>query len=172
MKKQITMERTLDATLDEVWELWTTKDGIESWWGPEGFETTVAELDLRVGGRLVYAFTAVGPQQVEFMKQAGQPLTQHMKARYTLVQPKTAAAWQNLVEFIPGITPYEVETRFDLETRGKQVHMKVRFDAMHDEQFTKYAEMGWTEELGKLAKLLARRGDEGGDKGAGARSGE
>ena len=24
------------ATLEEVWELWTTKDGIESWWGPEG----------------------------------------------------------------------------------------------------------------------------------------
>jgi hypothetical protein len=92
------------------------------------------------------------------MKQAGQPLTQHMKARYTVVQPKTAAAWMNLVEFIPGITPYEVETRFDLEARGKQVHMKLRFDAMHDEQFTKFAEMGWNEEFGKLERLLARRG--------------
>ena len=30
--------------------------------------------------------------------------------------------------------------------------MKLRFDAMHDEQLTKYAEMGWTEELGKLEK--------------------
>ena len=152
------MERTFDATLDEVWELWTTKDGIESWWGPEGFETTVSTLDLRVGGALHYAFTAVGENQVKFMQQSGQPLTQHMKARYTFVQPKTSAAWQNLVEFIPGITPYEVETRFDLESRGKQVHMKLRFDAMHDEQFTKYAEMGWTEELAKLQKRLAVRG--------------
>ena len=158
MKRQITMERTFDATLDEVWELWTTKDGIESWWGPEGFETTVSRLELRVGGALHYAFTAVGPNQIAFMQQAGQPLTQHMKARYTLVQPKTAAAWQNLIEFVPGITPYEAESRFDLEARGKQVHMKLRFDAMHDEQLTKYAEMGWTEELGKLEKRLAIRG--------------
>jgi uncharacterized protein YndB with AHSA1/START domain len=158
MKKQITMERTFDATLDEVWELWTTKDGIESWWGPEGFETKVSKLELRVGGALHYAFTAVGENQIKFMQQAGQPLTQHMKARYTLVQPKTSAAWQNLVEFVPGITPYEVESRFDLEARGKQVHMKLRFDAMHDEQLTKYAEMGWTEELGKLQKRLALRG--------------
>jgi hypothetical protein len=59
---------------------------------------------------------------------------------------------------VPGITPYEVESRFDLEARGKQVHMKLRFDAMHDEQLTKYAEMGWTEELGKLQKRLALRG--------------
>ena len=157
MKRQITMERTFVATLDEVWELWTTKDGIESWWGPIGFETKVAKLELRVGGALEYSFTAVGPDQVRFMKDAQQPLTQHMKARYTVVQPKTAAAWQNLVEFIPGITPYEVESRFDLEPRGKQVHMKLRFDAMHDEQFTQFAEMGWKEELGKLEQRLAAR---------------
>jgi uncharacterized protein YndB with AHSA1/START domain len=157
MKRQITMERTFTAALDEVWELWTTKDGIESWWGPIGFETKVARLELRVGGALEYSFTAVGPDQVKFMKDAQQPLTQHMKARYTVVQPKTAAAWQNLVEFIPGITPYEVESRFDLEARGKQVHMKLRFDAMHDEQFTQFAEMGWKEELGKLEQRLAAR---------------
>lgn len=157
MKKQITMERTLTGTLDDVWDLWTTKEGIESWWGPEGFETRVAKLELRVGGGLEYSFTAVGKEQVAFMQQAGQPLTQHMKARYTVVQPKTAAAWQNLVEFIPGVTPYEVETRFDLEPRGKQVFMRVRFDAMHDEQYTKFAEMGWTEELNKLERRLKSR---------------
>jgi uncharacterized protein YndB with AHSA1/START domain len=157
MKRQITMERTFVATLDEVWELWTTKDGIESWWGPIGFETKVAKLELRVGGSLEYSFTAVGPDQVKFMKDAQQPLTQNMKARYTVVQPKTAAAWQSLVEFIPGITPYEVESRFDLEPRGKQVHMKLSFDAMHDEQFTQFAEMGWKEELGKLEQRLAAK---------------
>jgi uncharacterized protein YndB with AHSA1/START domain len=155
MKKQIAMERTLDGTLGDVWELWTTREGIESWWGPEGFETRVARLELRVGGALEYSFTAVGAGQIAFMQQAQQPLTQHMKARYTLVQPKTAAAWQNLVEFIPGITPYEVETRFDLKPRGKQVHMIVRFDAMHDDQYTQFAEMGWREELNKLERRLA-----------------
>ena len=158
MRKQITMERTFQATLDEVWELWTTKEGIESWWGPEGFETRVTTLELRVGGTLEYSFTAVGPDQIRFMQEAQQPLIQNMKARYTLVQPKTAAAWQSLVEFIPGVTPYEVESRFDLEARGKQVHMKLRFDAMHDDRFTQLAEMGWKEELGKLERRLAARG--------------
>jgi uncharacterized protein YndB with AHSA1/START domain len=158
MNKQITMERTFEATLDEVWELWTTKEGIESWWGPEGFETKVSKLELRVGGALDYAFTAVGSDQIAFMKQANQPLTQHMKARYTLIEPKRLAAWQNLVEFIPGITPYEVETRFELSTPRKgEVHMVLRFDAMHDEQFTQFAKMGWESELGKLAKTLAKR---------------
>jgi hypothetical protein len=31
------------------------------------------------------------------------------------------------------------------------------FDAMHDEQWTNLAVMGWQSELGKLAEVLAQR---------------
>src|SRR5262245_47945643 len=37
----VTLERTFDAPIEDVWDLWTTKDGIESWWGPEGFRVEV-----------------------------------------------------------------------------------------------------------------------------------
>jgi uncharacterized protein YndB with AHSA1/START domain len=39
-RQKITIEHTFRATLEEVWDLWTTKEGPESWWGPEGFVTT------------------------------------------------------------------------------------------------------------------------------------
>ena len=74
-KRRITIERTYRSSLEDMWELWTTKEGIESWWGPEGFTTTVHSLDLRAGGELRYAMTATGPEQVKFMKSAGMPLT-------------------------------------------------------------------------------------------------
>ena len=45
--RRITMERTYESSIEDVWELWTTKEGIESWWGPEGFTTEVLKLDLR-----------------------------------------------------------------------------------------------------------------------------
>ena len=44
------IERTYPAPIQDVWELWTTKDGIESWWGPEGFAVTVHKLELRPAG--------------------------------------------------------------------------------------------------------------------------
>jgi hypothetical protein len=34
--------------------------------------------------------------------------------------------------------------------------MVLTFDAMHDEEWTKRATMGWEMELGKLAKALAK----------------
>ena len=49
MKKRVNLQRTFAASLDLVWELWTTKEGIESWWGPPGFEVKVSKLELRQG---------------------------------------------------------------------------------------------------------------------------
>src|SRR5581483_11632459 len=43
-----------NAEVQDLWELWTTKEGFESWWGPQGFRVQVHKLDLREGGELLY----------------------------------------------------------------------------------------------------------------------
>src|SRR6516164_6860077 len=63
-RSQFSIQRSYAASIDEAWALWTTKAGIESWWGPEGFDVKVASLDLRPGGDLIYRMTAVAPEQV------------------------------------------------------------------------------------------------------------
>ena len=86
-RKRISLERIYRATVQDVWDLWTTKEGIESWWGPGGFAVTVRKLDLRPGGQLLYAMTAVDPPQVELMKKAGMPLTTEARITYTDIVP-------------------------------------------------------------------------------------
>jgi uncharacterized protein YndB with AHSA1/START domain len=70
-KRRITIERTYHAPIEDIWELWTTKDGIESWWGPDGFRVEVKKLDLCPGGALDYAMIATGADQIAFLKKAG-----------------------------------------------------------------------------------------------------
>ena len=82
-RRKIRLERTFAAPLEDVWELWTSKEGIESWWGPEGFTVEVLALDLRPGGAFRYAMKATAPAQVEFMRNAGMPLTNDVRARFT-----------------------------------------------------------------------------------------
>jgi len=53
-RAQFSIERTYAASIESVWELWTTKPGIELWWGPEGFDVTVTSIDLKPGGQLGY----------------------------------------------------------------------------------------------------------------------
>lgn len=153
-KRRITLERTYSAPIEQVWDLWTTQEGIESWWGPDGFTVKVRRLDLRPGGELHYAMTAVAPAQAEFMKKAGMPLTTEARLTYTEIAPPRRLAYTHLADFIPGIAPYGVATVVELHPTAEGVRMVLTFDAMHDEEWTQRAVMGWESELGKLAYVL------------------
>jgi uncharacterized protein YndB with AHSA1/START domain len=153
-RRRVSIERTVNAAIEDVWELWTTKEGIESWWGPDGFAVKVRRLDFRLDGELLYAMTATAPEQIEFLKKAGMPLTTESLVTYTEVEPLRRLGFRQMADFIPGVKPYEVETTVALETGPQGVRMVLTLDAMHDEQWTKLAVMGWESELAKLARLL------------------
>jgi uncharacterized protein YndB with AHSA1/START domain len=156
-RKRITLERVYQADAQDVWDLWTTKDGIESWWGPGGFVVTVRKLELRPGGELLYAMTAIDPPQVEFMKKAGMPLT--TEARITIVEvvPLRRLSYVHRADFIPGVEPYDVATLVELVPTHEGVRMTLTFEAMHSDEWTERAVMGWTSELEKLERVIAMR---------------
>ena len=154
-RERVTIERTYNANIDNVWSLWTTKQGIESWWGPAGFSTTVLALDLRPGGELRYAMTATAPAQVEFMKNAGMPVTNEGRITYTEVANQRRLGYNHLADFVPGVHPYDVATLVEFHSIGSSVRMVLTFDAMHDEEWTKRAVMGHESQLGKLEKVIA-----------------
>jgi uncharacterized protein YndB with AHSA1/START domain len=153
-RAQFSIERTYAASIDEAWALWTTKAGIESWWGPEGFEVTVTALDLRPGGELVYLMTATAPEQVAFMKGAGMPLSTEAKVTYADVSPPGRLAYKTLADFVPGVAPYEVATLVELRATADGVKLTVTFDAMHDDVWTERARAGHESQLRKLDGLL------------------
>jgi len=156
-RPKLTLERTYPAFAEEVWELWTTKEGIESWWGPEGFSVAVRALDLRPGGDLLYTMSATAPEQMEFLVKAGMPLSTDHKLTFTEVEPPRTLAYRAMADFIPGVAPYEVETLLELHEVPDGVRLVLTFDAMHDDRWTQLAKLGRESELERLAKVLAAR---------------
>jgi hypothetical protein len=154
---KIRIERTYPASADEVWELWTTSEGIESWWAPDGFRVEVRKLDLRPGGALVYTMTATGPEQVEFMKGAGMPLTTESRKTFTELLAAKRIAYQSLADFIPGVEPYEFLTVVDLHPSGDGVGVVMTVDPMHDDVWTQRLGAGRENELDNLAKVIERK---------------
>jgi uncharacterized protein YndB with AHSA1/START domain len=157
-RAQFSIERTYTATVDEAWALWTTKAGIESWWGPEGFEVTVVSLDLKPGGELVYLMTAATPEHVAFMKQAGMPISTECRVTYTEVSAPTRLAYKTLADFVPDVTPYEVATVVDLKATPDGVKLIFTFDAMHDDVWTERSRAGNESQLRKLDAVMAAPG--------------
>jgi uncharacterized protein YndB with AHSA1/START domain len=48
---QILITREFDAPKELVWKAWTTPELVRQWWHANRGEVTVAEIDLRVGGK-------------------------------------------------------------------------------------------------------------------------
>ena len=114
-------------------------------------------MDLRPGGELLYAMTATDAPQIEFMKKAGMPPTQELRITFTEIVPLRRLAYVHLADFIPGVEPYDVATAVELQPMGQDVRMILSFDAMHSDEWTERAVMGWNSELGKLDALIAAR---------------
>jgi len=149
-KSQVVLERTYAARVEELWKLWTTKEGFESWWGPEGFRAEVHTLEARVGGILHYDMIADAPEMIAAMQRMGRPTSHEARARFTEFKPLERVAITSVIDFLPGVEPYESTIGVDFFPSGKSVRMVVTLQPMHDEEFTKMSTMGFTSQLTKL----------------------
>jgi uncharacterized protein YndB with AHSA1/START domain len=64
--EQILITREFDAPKHLVYKAWTTPELVKRWWPGLRGEMTIAEIDLRVGGRWRYVMTATGGFEVAF----------------------------------------------------------------------------------------------------------
>jgi uncharacterized protein YndB with AHSA1/START domain len=152
---KIRIEREFDTSVEQIWKRWTTPDGIESWWSPDGFTVKVQKLELKPGGELLYTMTATGPAQIEFMRGAGMPLTTESRKTFTEIEPPNRLAYLSLVDFVPDHEPYEFLTVVDLEAIGGRARVAMTVDRMHDEVWTGRLLAGRENELANLAKVIA-----------------
>lgn len=49
-QNSVVIERTLEASVELVWKLWTEPEHFAAWYGPQGASIPTAEMDVRVGG--------------------------------------------------------------------------------------------------------------------------
>ncbi len=50
-KDAVLIERTFDAPVDLIWQMWTNPEHFKNWYGPKGFTVPVADMDMSVGGK-------------------------------------------------------------------------------------------------------------------------
>jgi uncharacterized protein YndB with AHSA1/START domain len=150
MKAKMVIERTYRATVDELWDLWTTKQGFESWWGPVGFRVAVHAMEPRAGGALRYDMIADAPEQIAAMKQMGRPASHDTRGKFSEFKKHERLVLAHVIDFLPGVNPYESTNTVEFFAAGEYTRMVVTLDPMHDENFTKMQTMGFTGQLSKL----------------------
>lgn len=60
---KLIITRVFSAPKEKVWEAWADPTVFAKWWGPNGWQTTVAHHEFAPGGYLLYAMKCEDPAQ-------------------------------------------------------------------------------------------------------------
>jgi len=102
--RELSIERTLNAPVELVWEVFTKPGHIASWWGPNGFTNTINTMDVRPGGE--WDFVMHGPDGTDFKN----------RAVYREIVPFEKIVFDH---FAPNFT-----ATIKFEAKGDQTHLK------------------------------------------------
>jgi uncharacterized protein YndB with AHSA1/START domain len=134
------MERTFDAPAQAVFDAWTSAEVMRRWFhAGHDWETTEAEVDLRVGGELRVV-----------MRDPHKDVEYGGGGRYTEIDPPTRLAFTWLWDDNP--TRQLIELDFD-ESDGRTT---VRFthSGLWDEEAVRDHEDGWGKAFDNLERAL------------------
>ena len=86
---QIQITRDFNAARHLVYKAWTTPELIKRWWSGDRGEVTIADVDLRVGGKWRYVMVANGGFEVAF------------HGVYREIVPNERIVWTEVFEAMP-----------------------------------------------------------------------
>ena len=148
------IEREFDASIDDVWAMWTDPAKFQSWYGPNGFTIPVAEMDVTVGGTRKISMEMKTPERTMQMWFIGQ---------YKEVTPKTRLVYSesmcdpdgNVLSpesmGMPEGTPDTTEVVVQLEEKGDKTQMVLTHIGV---PAGSPGEGGWAQAIEKMAALL------------------
>jgi uncharacterized protein YndB with AHSA1/START domain len=134
------IERTFQASAERVFGAWTSEEVIRRWWQAErDWETTEAEVDLRVGG--VVRVVMLDPDKGVEHGGGG---------RYTEIEPPTRLAFTWIWDGDTRRTLIEL----DFEEREGVTAVRFTHSGLWDEEAVRAHEHGWGNVLNNLGRTL------------------
>lgn len=150
-RHDLRIERTIDAPVALVWQLWTEAEHFKAWYGPNGATIPTATMDVRVGGPRQVCMevrTPNGPMQMWFVGEFREVI-EHRRLVYTeLMSDKHGGA--------PAVGTGEhaaTEVRVEFEDLGNQTRMVLVHVGIPEDS---PGAAGWEMALDKLATQVAR----------------
>jgi uncharacterized protein YndB with AHSA1/START domain len=148
----IVLERTYRAPVAELWELWTTRDGFESWWGPEGFRVEVELIEARLGGALVYDMIAETPEAIA----TGCQVSQRAYSRFVEFRQHERLKLVDLIDSTSGPPADDRAIEVDFRTGGGWTTMLVTVHPHIEPSDTKIAIAAFRSQLARLDRRFTQ----------------
>jgi uncharacterized protein YndB with AHSA1/START domain len=154
----VVIERSFDAPVELVWQMWTDPEHFRSWYGPEGATIPVAKMNVRVGGTRLVCMEMQSPDGPMQMWFAGEyrEVVQNQRLVYTEYMSDEHG---NLSSPSPMGTPdghpVTTEVRVELKDVGGRTNMVLTHSGIPSDS---PGATGWMMALDKLTAYIATHG--------------
>lgn len=148
--------RVVDVTREEVFRHLVEPALIAKWWGPDGFSTPADQVEVEEKAGGVHRKTMV-LESAEIAAGMGVPVGTSFPDAATVLEilPPELLVLTSEPQPEMGLVERTV-TRIELHPEGPQRSRVVLVDGPYDETMAPHAETGWTQQFGKLERLLER----------------
>src|SRR5438128_8101720 len=155
----VRIERSFDAPVDLIWQMWTDPEHFMAWYGPDGATIPVAKMDVRVGGtRLVCMEMQFpdGPMQMWFAGEYREVVENERLVYTESMADENGNALSPSDMRIPDGHPMTTEVRVELEDVGGRTKMVMTHSGVPVDSA---GAAGWTMALDKLAAHVEAHSD-------------
>lgn len=150
------IERSFDAPVDLVWQMWTDPEHFKEWYGPEGASIPVAKMDVRVGGRRLVCMDVQSPSGPMQMWFAGEyrEVVENERLVYTEYMSDESGNERLPSDMgMPEGHPTTTEVHIDLQDVGGRTRMVLTHRGIPADS---PGAAGWTMALDKLAARVGQ----------------
>lgn len=153
----VVIERTFDAPVGLIWQLWTDPEHFKNWYGPDGATIPVAKMDVRVGGTRLIEMEVHTPNGLMQMWFAGEyrEVVENERLVYTeFMSDENGNASSPPGAGVPEDHPTTTEVRVELMDLGGRTKMLMTHSGIPSDS---PGAAGWTMALDKLAAYAQTR---------------
>jgi uncharacterized protein YndB with AHSA1/START domain len=140
-KPSLALTRSYPVAPEKVWRAWTDPEAVKHWWGPgPGEPVSLAELDVRVGGRFRIVFG--GPQgRAHEVQGVYREVVPNRRLVFTWTWPNSTPERESLVSL-------------EFRAAGRGTELAFLHQQLFDEAVRDNHKRGWGESLAKLDAYL------------------
>lgn len=153
----IRFERTYAASIEDVWALWTTREGLQEWYAPEGMRLEVLVLEPWSGGTFDHVLTGEGAEQVAYLANLSRPASAWVSGRFLEVVRHRRLHIRFDIDFVPGVDSYPYDMLVELHVEAGRVRMVLTADRHPDPEMNRGAVIGFTSQLKQFELALTTR---------------
>jgi uncharacterized protein YndB with AHSA1/START domain len=146
----VVIERSFDAPVELIWQMWTVPEHVAAWYGPNGATIPVANMDVRVGGSRLLRMDVATPNGSMQMWFTGQYLEVVENKRLVFTESMADENGNLLAPAqmgMPDAHPLTTEVRVELEDIGGRTRMVLTHLGIAEGS---PGAAGWTMALDKL----------------------